>query len=338
MTRCETAGVAKWSGRLVLVTGAGGFIGSHLVEELARMGARVRAFVRYNSRGQRGWLDFADSDVLDAIEMFPGDLANPEAVEGAMRACDVVFHLGALIPIPYSYRHPREFVSANIVGTLNILEAARRTDVRRVVHTSTSEVYGTAQSVPIDEEHRLHPQSPYAATKVAADQLALSFHRSFGTPVAIARPFNTYGPRQSARAVIPTIVTQALARDEVDLGATSPTRDFLYVQDTVAGMVRCAEKEGLEGEVVNLGSGVEISIGELVERIFRLMGRDVPVAVDAARLRPRGSEVERLLAGTEKAASLLGWKPSVGLDEGLRRTMDWLMEFSHAYKPFEYNV
>jgi len=208
----------------VLVTGAGGFIGSHLAEHLARAGARVRAFVRYTSRGEHGWLDVAQPDVADAIEVFRGDLVNPEAVARAVAGCEVVFHLGALIPIPYSYLHPREFVTANVVGTLNVLEAARHEEPARIIHTSTSEVYGTARTVPIDEEHPLHPQSPYAASKVAADQLALSFKRSFGTPVVVARPFNTYGPRQSARAVIPTIITQALARDVIELGATSPTR------------------------------------------------------------------------------------------------------------------
>jgi NAD dependent epimerase/dehydratase len=320
------------------VTGAGGFIGSHLTEALARMGAGVRAFVRYNSRGNQGWLESAEPDVVEAIEVFRGDLGNPEAVAGAVRGCDVILHLGALIPIPYSYRHPREFVTANIVGTLNVLEAARQAEVTRIVHVSTSEVYGTAQSVPIDEEHRLHPQSPYAATKVAADQLALSFHRSFATPVAIARPFNTYGPRQSARAVIPTIVTQALAREVIDLGATAPTRDFVYVDDTVRGVIRCAEADGMEGEVVNLGSGVEVSIGALAERVFRVLGRELPVTLDVARLRPPDSEVERLLADTRKAVRLLGWNASVSLDEGLRRTVDWLTEFGDAYKPSIYNV
>jgi NAD dependent epimerase/dehydratase len=328
----------NWSGRQVLVTGAGGFIGSHLAELLARAGANVRAFVRYTSRGDHGWLDDADPEVAQAIEVFRGDLANPEAVGNAMQGCEVVFHLGALVPIPYSYRHPREFVSANVEGTLNVLEAARRGDHARIVHTSTSEVYGTAQTVPIDEEHRIHPQSPYAASKVAADQLALSFQRSFGTPVVVLRPFNTYGPRQSARAVIPTIVTQALARETVELGATSPTRDFLYVEDTARGMVRCAEAEGVEGEVINLGTGTEVSIAEVAECVMQLLGRDVPVELDEKRLRPRGSEVERLVADTTKARELLGWEPSVELDEGLQRTVDWLTRSLDAYKTSIYNV
>jgi NAD dependent epimerase/dehydratase len=328
----------RWSGRQVLVTGAGGFIGSHLAELLARAGANVRAFVRYTSRGDHGWLEDADPEAAKAIEVFRGDLANPEAVSDAMRGCEVVFHLGALIPIPYSYRHPREFVTANVEGTLNVLEAARRGERARIVHTSTSEVYGTAQTVPIDEEHRLHPQSPYAASKVAADQLALSFQRSFGTPVVVVRPFNTYGPRQSARAVIPTIVTQAISRDVVELGATSPTRDFLYVEDTALGVVRCAEAEGVEGEVINLGTGTEVSIAEIAERVMRLLGHDVPVELDKNRLRPQDSEVERLVADTTKAKDLLGWEPSVELDEGLQRTIDWLTRSVDAYKTSIYNV
>ncbi|MGZ4281041.1 MAG: GDP-mannose 4,6-dehydratase [Gaiellaceae bacterium] len=329
---------SSWSGRRVLVTGAGGFIGSHLAETLARAGASVRAFVRYTSRGDHGWLELTDPDRRDAIEVFRGDLVNPEAVSGALEGCEFVFHLGALIPIPYSYRHPREFVEANVVGTLNVLEAARRAEPARVVHTSTSEVYGTAQTVPIEEEHPLHPQSPYAATKVGADQVALSYQRSFGTPVAIVRPFNTYGPRQSARAVIPTIVTQALTRDAIELGAVEPTRDFLFVEDTVRGMMACAEADAAVGEVVNLGSGTEISIGELAERVQRAVGRELPVRLDEQRLRPPDSEVERLVAGTAKAQRLLGWQPQVDLDEGLGRTIEWMTGSLDAYKPTLYNV
>jgi len=327
-----------WQGRPVLVTGAGGFIGSHLTERLAREGAEVRAFVRYNSRNDYGWLDALDRDVANEIEIFRGDLANPEAVAGSIRGREAVFHLGALIPIPYSYRHPREFVTANVEGTLNVLEAARQVDVRRLVHVSTSEVYGTAQYVPIDESHPLHPQSPYAATKVGADQLALTYHRSFELPVAIARPFNTYGPRQSARAVIPTIATQALATSTIDLGATHPTRDFLYVEDTVAGLLRCGEASGVEGQVINLGSGNEISIGELAQLVLRVLGIEADVVTDAARLRPPDSEVERLLADATKASRLLGWRPGVDLEEGLRRTIEWLRHRLDAFKPSIYNV
>jgi NAD dependent epimerase/dehydratase len=327
-----------WSGRPVLVTGAGGFIGSHLAEALAREGAEVRAFVRYTSRGEHGWLERVDPEAAQAIEIYRGDLVNPEAVTHGMEGREVVFHLGALIPIPYSYRHPREFVSANVVGTLNVLEAARRSEAVRIVHTSTSEVYGTAQTVPIDEEHPLHPQSPYAASKVGADELALSFQRSFGTPISIVRPFNTYGPRQSARAVIPTIVSQALSRDVIELGAIEPTRDFLYVEDTVRGLLRAAEADGAVGEVINLGTGTEVSIREVAERVLRVVDRDLPIALDEDRLRPADSEVERLIADTTKAGRLLGWEPSVDLDEGLRRTIDWLSGSLDAFKPSLYNV
>ncbi len=324
--------------RRTLVTGAAGFIGSHLVERLVAAGASVRAFVRYNSRNDYGWLESLPSAALKDVEIFRGDLANPEAVAGAVVDCDTIFHLGALIPIPYSYRHPREFVTANLVGTLNMLEAARHTDVRRLVHVSSSEVYGTPLTVPIAEGHPLQAQSPYAATKVAADQLALSYRRSFGTPVVIARPFNTFGPRQSARAVIPTIVTQALARDRVELGATFPTRDFLFVEDTVAGIIRCGEVAGIEGEVVNLGTGVEVTIGELAERVLKLVGRDLPIISAADRLRPPSSELQRLACDSSKAHTLLGWRHRVDLDEGLRRTVDWIGGSLAFYKPSKYNL
>jgi dTDP-glucose 4,6-dehydratase len=298
----------------------------------------VRAFVRYTSRGDHGWLEQASPDTAEAIEVFRGDLANPEAVRSAMRGREVVFHLGALIPIPYSYVHPREFVTANVEGTLNVLEAARHEEPQRIVHASTSEVYGTAQHIPIDEEHPLHPQSPYAATKVGADQVALSYQRSFGTPVVVARPFNTYGPRQSARAVIPTIVSQALSRDVVELGATSPTRDFLYVEDTAAGIEACADADSVVGEVINLGTGAEISIRDVAERIIELVGREVSLTLDEDRLRPSESEVERLVADTSKARRLLAWEPAVELDEGLQRTIDWLSGSLDVYKPSFYNV
>ena len=320
------------------MTGAGGFIGSHLTEALVQAGASVRAFVRYTSRGDHGWLESSEPEIVREVEILRGDLANPEAAAGAVGGRDTILHLGALIPIPYSYRHPREFVTANVEGTLNVLEAARRHEIARMVHTSTSEVYGTAQTVPIDEEHRLHPQSPYAATKVAADQLALSYQRSFGTPVVIARPFNTFGPRQSARAVIPTIVTQALTQDAIELGATGPTRDFLYVGDTVGGIMRCAEVEGIEAEVINLGTGVEVSIGELAERVVKLVGREVPVVFDEQRVRPPDSEVERLVADTSKAKALLAWEPVVDLDAGLKATIDWIDDSLGLYKASTYNV
>jgi NAD dependent epimerase/dehydratase len=327
-----------WSGRRVLVTGVGGFIGSHVAETLVQAGASVRAFVRYVSRGDYGWLETTPPEILEELEIFRGDLANPEAVVNAVAGREIVLHLGALVPIPYSYRHPREFVTANLEGTLNVLEAVRREEIARIVHISTSEVYGTAMRVPIDEEHPLHPQSPYAATKVGADQLALSYQRSFGTPVVILRPFNTYGPRQSARAVIPTIIAQALSREEIKLGATSPTRDFLYVADTVQGLLRCATAEGIEGETINLGTGVEVSIGDLAQRILRLVGVEVPIALDEGRLRPPNSEVERLVADVSKAKRLLAWQPEVSLDEGLRRTIEWLTGSLSSYKTSVYNV
>jgi dTDP-glucose 4,6-dehydratase len=328
----------SWSGRKVLVTGAAGFIGSHLTEALARDGAEVRAFVRYNSRNDYGWLEQLDETLRDEVEIFRGDLTNPEAVTSAVKERETVFHLGALIPIPYSYEHPREFVEANTVGTLNVLEACRREPVRRLVHTSTSEVYGTALRVPIDEEHPLNAQSPYAATKIAADQLALSFRRSFETPVVVARPFNTYGPRQSARAVIPTLITQALALESVELGSTHPTRDFLYVEDLARGFMRCAEADGVEGEVINLGTGTEISIAELAETVFRLVGRESALTYSEERARPEKSEVERLLADVSKAKRLLDWEPEVSLEEGLRRTIEWFEGSLDAYKPSIYNV
>lgn len=333
-----TSATAHWVARPVLVTGAGGFIGSHLAEALALAGASVRAFVRYNSRNDYGWLETCDPKVIAHIEIFRGDLVNPEAVTAAVRGCDTVMHLGALIPIPYSYLHPREFVASNVVGTLNILEACRRFDVSRVVHTSTSEVYGTARTALIAEDHPLQAQSPYAATKVAADQLALSYRSSFDTPVVIVRPFNTFGPRQSARAVVPTIITQALTRDTIELGATHPTRDFVYVEDTAQAMMRCGEVQHIEGEVINVGTGVEVSVGDVLEQVLRLLDRNVSVTVSHDRMRPEESEVERLLADTSRAKALLGWEPQVDLEEGLVRTIEWFRGSLDAYKPSLYNV
>jgi NAD dependent epimerase/dehydratase len=330
---------ADWAGVPVLVTGAGGFIGSHLVEALAAAGASVRAFVRYNARNDFGHLEDIAPSLLTEVDVFTGDLANPEAVANAAEGREVVFHLGALIPIPYSYRHPREFVESNVVATLNVLEADRRGGgARRIVHTSTSEVYGTAQSVPISEDHPLHPQSPYAATKVGADQLALTFHLSFGTPAVVVRPFNTYGPRQSARAVLPTIISQALSRDRIELGSLEPTRDLLFVADTVAGMMAAGNADGVEGEVINLGTGSEIAIGELAKRVLALLELELPVVSTDERLRPPDSEVERLVADPRKAERLLGWKAEVGLDEGIERTIEWIRGSLAAYKPDVYNV
>jgi NAD dependent epimerase/dehydratase len=326
------------NGAKVLVTGAGGFIGSHVVEQLVAAGADVRAFVRYNSRNDFGRLENLPRATLDEVDVYVGDLANPEAVAGAVDGREIVLHLGALIPIPYSYRHPREFLTANAEGTLNVLEAARRANVRRVVQVSSSEVYGTAQQVPIPESHPIHPQSPYAATKVAADQLALTYFRSFDLPVVVARPFNTFGPRQSARAVIPTIITQALTRDRVELGATQTTRDFLYVGDTAAGLIRCATADGVEGDEINLGTGEEHSIVEVVELVGSILGRDLVIDESAERLRPPASEVERLVADVERARTRLGWSAQTPFAQGLERTVDWLRDALPSFKADIYNV
>lgn len=328
----------QWTGKRVLVTGAGGFIGSHLCEALVVAGARVRAFVRYNSRGDRGLLELLPREVQAEIEFFAGDLKDSDAVRRAMQGCQVVFHLGALIGIPYSYVNPLDYVQTNVVGTANVLNAARDLGVERVVHTSTSEVYGTARYVPIDEGHPLQAQSPYAASKIGADQLALSYHRSFGLPVAILRPFNTFGPRQSARAVIPTIITQALTQNEVRLGSLHPTRDLLYVKDTVAGFLAIAGADEAVGEVINIGTGREISIGELAEKIVAMIGRPVPVRTDPARVRPERSEVERLVCDASKARRLLGWEPRYTLEAGLQETIAWMREHKERYRAHEYNI
>jgi NAD dependent epimerase/dehydratase len=329
---------AFWSGRRVLVTGAGGFIGSTLVEHLVERGAVVRAFVRYNSRNDHGRLEGVAAEVRGEIDIYAGDLTNPEAVALATEGCDAVLHLGALIPIPYSFKHPREYVAANVEGTINVLEAARRWDVQRVVQVSSSEVYGTAQIVPIPESHPLHPQSPYAATKVAADQLALSYWHAFRVPVVLARPFNTYGPRQSARAVIPTVITQALTRDRIELGDTSTTRDFMFVEDTARALARCAEVDGIEGETFNFGTGQEFSIDETVAMILRHLDVDVGVRSADDRQRPGSSEVERLVCDPTRAHEILGWHHRVELDEGLALTIEWCRSHLDLFKPDVYNV
>ncbi len=327
-----------WSGREVLVTGAGGFIGSHLTERLAREGARVRAFVRYNSRGDVGLLGLLAPELFSQLNVIAGDLRDVEAMRQAVRGVDTVFHLGALIAIPYSYLHPREVVETNVMGTLNLLMAVREYGVRRMVHTSTSEVYGTAQYVPIDEVHPLQGQSPYSASKIGADKVVESFYCSFETPVATLRPFNTYGPRQSARAVIPTIISQALSRDEIHLGALSPMRDFIFVEDTVRGFLRMAEAEKAVGQQINVGAGDCIAIGDLADRVLQLVGRDLPIVTEEKRLRPSKSEVMRLHASNAKARDLLGWEPRVSLDEGLARTIDWIRENLGRYRPDVYEV
>ncbi|MBH15660.1 MAG: NAD-dependent dehydratase [Gemmatimonadetes bacterium] len=329
----------------VLVTGADGFIGSHLTEALVRGGYETKAFVLYNSFGTWGWLDHCAPDAKGEFEVWAGDVRDPNGVRTAMKGCDAVLHLAALIAIPYSYHSPDTYVDTNIKGTLNVVQAARDLNVSKVVHTSTSEVYGTAQFVPMTEEHPLQGQSPYSASKIGADQIAMSFHRSFETPVAILRPFNTYGPRQSARAVIPTIITQiAGGKKTIELGSVKPTRDFSFVSDTVAGFISQLESENGVGEVINVGSGFDISIGEVVQMITDAMGQDIEVIADQERFRPEGSEVDRLLASTEKASRLLEWKPKYGgLDgfgSGLKTTIEWFSTADNLnlYKPDIYNL
>jgi dTDP-glucose 4,6-dehydratase len=329
----------------ILVTGADGFIGSHLTEGLVRAGHDVRAFVFYNSFGTRGWLDRSSADVAGHFEVFAGDVRDPYGVRTAMQGIEAVLHLAALIAIPYSYHSPETYVDTNIKGTLNILQAARELGVARVIHTSTSEVYGTARFVPITEEHPLQGQSPYAATKIGADQLAMSFWCAFGTPVTIIRPFNTYGPRQSTRAVIPTIITQiAGGARQIKLGALRPTRDFSYVLDTVGGFLAALNAPAAVGQVMNLGSGFEIAVGDVASTIAALMGEPVEILADAQRLRPADSEVERLWSDNTRARSLLGWQPSFGGLEGFRRglteTIAWYREPANLtlYRAQEYQL
>jgi dTDP-glucose 4,6-dehydratase len=318
------------------VTGAGGFIGSHLVEALVVQGASVRAFVRYNSRGDPGLLRLLPPEVFSRIELIPGDLRDPQAVRLAVDGCQVVFHLGALISIPYSYLHPLEVAEANIIGTLNVLAACRNLGVQRLIHTSTSEVYGTARQVPISEEHPLQGQSPYSASKIGADKMAESFYCTYNLPVVTVRPFNTYGPRQSARAVIPTIITQALTRSTIRLGKLDTTRDFTFVDDTVAGFILAAGAAGVEGGVFNLGVGEEIRIGDLARMVIRKIGRPVKIVVDPERLRPEKSEVLRLISDNRLAREQLGWQPGVPLDQGLDRTIDWISRNIERYQPDKY--
>jgi NAD dependent epimerase/dehydratase len=330
---------------MILVTGADGFIGSHLTEQLVRSGEHVRAFVQYNSFNSNGWLDQCDADIADHVEIFAGDIRDPNGVRNAMKGCETVLHLAALIAIPFSYHSPDTYVETNIKGTLNILQAAKDLGVTRVVHTSTSEVYGTAQYVPITEDHPLVGQSPYSASKIGADQLAISFYRSFGTPVIILRPFNTYGPRQSARAVIPTIITQiANGIKKIKLGSIYPTRDFNYVSDTVNGFIKAMTTNSGVGEVINLGSNHEISIGDTANLIAELMGKEIELAVDDVRIRPLKSEVERLWACNKKARKLLGWEPKHhgvdGLKHGLTETIQWFLAEKNLvrYKALKYNL
>jgi dTDP-glucose 4,6-dehydratase len=333
------------AGKKVLVTGADGFIGSHLTEELVRRGADVRAFVLYNSFNSWGWLDQSEPAIRKSLDVFAGDIRDPHGVKKAMEGRDTVFHLAALIAIPYSYHSPDTYVDTNVKGTLNVVQAARELGTGKIVVTSTSEVYGTAITVPISEEHPLQGQSPYSASKIGADQIAMSFHRSFGTPVSIIRPFNTYGPRQSARAVIPTIITQiANGARSIRLGAVHPTRDFNFVKDTVSGFLAVAASERATGEVINIASNYEISVGDTARLIAEAMGRDVSIESDDLRLRPQKSEVERLWGDNSKAGRLLGWKPAYGgvdgFKRGIRETAAWFSDPANLrlYKHDVYNI
>jgi len=321
----------------VLVTGSEGFIGSHLTELLVEKGFEVKAFVRYNFKNDWGWLE--ESKYKNDIEIYTGDVRDFDSVYDAMKDVDVVFHLAALIGIPYSYISPLAYIKTNTEGTYNVLESGRKLNLKRIIITSTSEIYGTAQYVPIDEKHPYNPQSPYAASKAAADHLALSYYRSFGTPVTIIRPFNTYGPRQSARAVIPTIISQILAgKKQIKLGNLSPTRDLNYVKDIANGFITVGLHENTVGDVYNLGTGQEISIGDLAEKIIELTEKEVEIIEDTQRIRPEKSEVERLLSNAEKAKKTTGWEPKYMLEEGLKETIDWIQDNLHHYKPEIYNV
>lgn len=327
-----------WAGKQVLITGAGGFIGSHLVEQLTYRNAHVKAFVRYNSRGDPGLLSMLAPEILGSVEIIAGDLRDLSTLMNAMRGIEVVFHLGALIAIPYSYLHPVEVSQSNIMGTLNVLLAGRETGVERIVHTSTSEVYGTALRVPIDETHPLQGQSPYSASKIGADKLAESFFCAYNLPVTTLRPFNTYGPRQSARAVIPTIISQLLTQDQIRLGNLDTVRDFTYVADTVEGFLKAGQAPEIEGKTINLGSGKAIRIGELVDQIIDLTGKKLNVALDNNRLRPPKSEVQRLISDNTLARELLGWNPQIDLREGLTRTIKWISQHLQLYRPDQYQV
>ena len=327
----------NWKGKNVLVTGAGGFIGSHLTEKLVELNANVRAFVRYNSRNDWGLIELLPQYVKKKIEVVPGDLKDMDAVYHTAKDIDIIFHLGSLIAIPYSYVHPRETIETNISGTLNVLTAAKENNTEKIIHTSTSEVYGTAKYVPIDEKHQLQGQSPYSASKIGADKIAESFYRAYDLPVAIIRPFNTFGPRQSARAVIPTIITQSLTREKIFLGSLHPTRDYTYVEDVADAFIKVAESKKSTGEVINIGSNFEISIENLAKKIISLIGKDIEIVSDDVRIRPQKSEVERLWCDNTKAKKLLKWEPKTSLDEGLKKTIVWIFDNIHLYKPERYN-
>jgi NAD dependent epimerase/dehydratase len=328
----------NWAGKRVLVTGAGGFIGSHLCEALVARGAKVCAFLRYKSDGDLGLLRDVSTDVFRELTITRGDLKDPSAVRSAIKDQDVVFHLAALIGIPFSYERPLDYVQTNVLGSAHVLDACRQMSVEKLVQTSTSEVYGTALKVPIDEEHPLQGQSPYAATKIAADQLALSYFLSFGLPVTIVRPFNTYGPRQSMRAIIPTVISQALQSDVIRVGSLWPIRDLNFVSDTVNGFIAAAETPASSGQVLNFGSGKEVSIGDLITMILKILGKDMKVETDEQRVRPAASEVGRLIADSSKARRLLNWQPQNTLEQGLSQTIEWLESNLDTYQDMSYHV
>ncbi|MGZ7049952.1 MAG: NAD-dependent 4,6-dehydratase LegB [Methanobacterium sp.] len=327
----------KMKNKSILITGAGGFIGSHLTEQLVKNGNNVKAFVRYNSRNDWGMLEQLSKELIDSMEIISGDLRDPNAINNAIKDTEIVFHLGSLIAIPYSYVNPREVVETNILGTLNVLNAAKENEIDKFVHTSTSEVYGSAKYVPIDEYHPLQGQSPYSASKIGADKIAESYYRSFELPVATIRPFNTYGPRQSARAVIPTIISQALTKNEIYLGSLEPTRDYTYVLDTIRAFIKIAESSKSDGEVINVGSNFEVSIGELAERIFSLLDKNIEIITDSKRIRPKDSEVERLWCDNSKAREILNWEPKISLEKGLENVIMWIKDNKNFYKSGIYN-
>ncbi|KUO75967.1 MAG: NAD-dependent dehydratase [Clostridia bacterium BRH_c25] len=328
-----------WKNKKVLITGSEGFIGSHLTERLIKLGADVTGFTLYNSFNNWGWLDSLDNDLLKKVDIFTGDIRDENCVRQAVKGKDIVFHLAALIAIPYSYYAPASYIATNVNGTLNVMQSCRDFEIGKVIHTSTSEAYGTAQYVPIDEKHPLQGQSPYSASKIGADMMAESFYRSFNTPVATIRPFNTYGPRQSARAVIPTIITQVLSGEKrIKLGSLTPTRDLNYVKDTVEGFVKVAESDKTFGTVLNIGTGKEISIGDLANTIISLIGSDAQVVSDEERIRPSNSEVNRLCADNKRALELTGWKPKYSLEDGLLETIEWFKNNLECYKADIYNI
>jgi NAD dependent epimerase/dehydratase len=325
-------------GKRVFVTGAGGFVGSHLVETLVKIGAKVRALVHYNSRNDWGMLEDLDENILKEVEVVTGDIRDGEGIRWMIKDQEVVFHLAALIGIPYSYVNPKDVIETNVLGSLNLLLAALDTDIEKFVHTSTSEVYGTAKYIPMDEKHHLNPQSPYAASKVSADQLALSFYHSYNLPVGLIRPFNIYGPRQSARAIIPSIIMQGLEGKKIKLGSFSPTRDLTYVEDAVCGFICFAQSDNTIGEIVHLGTNQQVSILELVDLIGQMLHKNLTAKSERRRVRPQKSEVEKLMADISKAKRLFNWKPKISLEKGIEKTIKWMNENSWRYKKEIYNI